>query len=199
MKKILCTLLCLLTLFSLTACGVNEQGTVEDDKEPEQTVPSEEAAEETDNDENGPCVRDLYGFRYAFPEEVLSLDSNGGTIYECGESSVLVFSLDVIDFSDWESVAADCQSAMFSSVSSAFSFYPSSQTISSQQQVKNSSGEELLMTTGALVSANGEKEFIAYYHVTADNKVRFFITLLDDNAEEATKMIEYVADHLAKV
>ena len=197
MKKIICVLVIGLLVLSLCACGNTETTDTPPKDTSSDVTPSSQQSEEPSNT-NSPVTKDLFGYKYSFPTDI-SIDSSAdGALVECKNATVLIFNLDVVDFTSWDTIVDDSQEKMFGAVHSAFRFYPNSQSVTTNNKLTNTNGEELLLTEGTFDTSDGDKEFIAYYHVTNENKVRFFISVVDGNKDNVKSVTEYIAKNLAK-
>lgn len=197
MKKIICVLVIGLLVLSLCACGNTETTDTPPKDTSSDVTPSSQQSEEPSNT-NSPVTKDLFGYKYSFPTDI-SIDSSAdGALVECKNATVLIFNLDVVDFTSWDSIIDDSEYEFFGAVHSAFRFYPNSQSVTTNNKLTNTNGEELLLTEGTFDTSDGDKEFIAYYHVTNENKVRFFISVVDGNKDNVKSVTEYIAKNLAK-
>ena len=197
MKKIVSLLMAIFILTALCSCG-NDQPTTQPDNKQESTSAAEGTDKVDELKNENPKTKELFGYKYSFPNEVAVSGSADGGIFKCNDCSIFAFNLDVIDFSSWDTIVDDSQEKLFSAVYSAFRFYPNSQSVTTNNKLTNTNGEELLLTEGTFDTSDGDKEFISYYHVTNANKVRFFISIVDGNKENVESVTEYVAKNLAK-
>jgi|SRR5690554_219560 predicted small lipoprotein YifL len=197
MKKIICVLVIGLLVLSLCACGNTETTDTPPKDTSSDVTPSSQQSEEPSNT-NSPVTKDLFGYKYSFPTDI-SIDSSAdGALVECKNATVLIFNLDVVDFTSWDSIIDDSEYEFFGAINSAFHFYPNSQNAVSTTEENSDFNEKMLHVEGTFDTSNGDKEFIAYYHVTNENKVRFFISVVDGNKDNVKSVTEYIAKNLAK-
>lgn len=196
MKKILCVIMLLAICMSICACD-NTVSDVDSTNNQNKTQSSEEIKSgETDYDKV--VTKELYGYKYSFPSQVSHSGLGKGSVFKCNGCSVFAYKLNDLSFTSWDTVINDCQSIVFDEIYSAFRFYPESQEVKSSEKVTNDNGEELYRVCGIFKTSDGEKDFIAYYHLTDDSKVRFFIGISENNSKSISETVDFVANNLAK-
>ena len=90
---------------------------------------------------------------------------------------------------------------MQSSLESAYSFYPTEQINSVSTKTENDYGETILKVSGTMKgdqSGEGtvERQFIAFYHVTDENHVRFCVGVPKDDSSASYAALDAAMDTL---
>lgn len=155
--------------------------------------------EENNNQETKNYEIELYGYKFIFPTSVeVAGSSDGCRFFSNGISSIFAYKLNDIDFSSWDetTVIKSSEHSLFGAIYSAFRFYPEEQSITISKKITNKNNIDMLKIEGTFAVENSKKDFIIYYYLTRENKVRFIIGIVDDNRNELIKTIDYVADNL---
>lgn len=199
MKKSMCFILLIIICFSFCACnngnGEKENTTVKSGN----NLQSQNGVTSGDKNSDKLYIKELYGFKYCFPSEVTQRGSADGSVFTCNSCSFFAYKVNDMNFNSWDSIVSDCHKSAFGAIYSAFRFYPSEQDIISSEKVINKKGEELLRVKGIFISRDGDKEFIAFYHLTDENKIKFFVGIVEDNFDAVSDIVDFVADNLEKI
>lgn len=194
MKKFLALFLTTLMLLPLTACSSN--GGNKPDNNQQTTVPDNKDSAKTK-------VAEFCGYSFTFSDKSVGRSTTFGYTATTDDYSIFVYCGDDVQFDTWDNIAETAFESMKRSLESAYSFYPTEQINSTSTKIENDYGETILKVSGTMKgnqSGEGmvERQFIAFYHVTNDNCIRFCIGLVDNNYAELDAAIDMLIDNLKK-
>ena len=195
MKRLLAFILAALMLLTLAACGSNGGNTdPQPDDHQQTTLPGN-----TDSVKNK--VAEFCGYSFTFSDKSVGENSTYGYTATTGEYSIFVYCGDNIQFDTWDNITESAFDGMQSSLESAYSFYPTEQINSVSTKTENDYGETILKVSGTMKgdqSGEGtvERQFIAFYHVTDENHVRFCVGVPKDDSSASYAALDAAMDTL---
>lgn len=198
MKKFLALILAALMLLPLAACGSNGGSTdPQPDDHQQTTVP-----DNTDSVKNK--VEEFCGYSFTFSDKSVGERTTYGCTSTTEEYSIFVYCRDDVQFDTWDNISESTFNRMQSSLDSAYSFYPTEQINSASTKTENNYGETILKVSGTMKGNQAgegkvERQFIAFYHVTGENNVRFCIGLVDDSYAALDAAMDLLIENLKKV
>lgn len=192
MKKILIIMVIFAISALMSACGERE---FEDENNLTAEVKTEQGSREEQEKQD---VHNVFGYKYCFREDVIGRTSTYGHVFENDDYSIFVFNGDSVQVDNVENAVEESKEVLASAVYSALRYYPDNQLVNTADKFTNRAGEILYKVEGEFESSDGDKEYLAYYHLTATGDVRFFIGLIDNNKDSLTEEMEYLAENLEK-
>lgn len=196
MKKFLALFLATLMLLPLTACG--SDGGNKPDNNQQTTLPDNKDSVKTK-------VAEFCGYSFTFSDKSVGESTIYGYTATTDIYSIFVYCMDNMQFDTWDNITETAFDGMQNSLESAYSFWPTEQINSTSTKIENDYGETILKVSGTMKgnqAAEGmvERQFIAFYHVTNDNCIRFCIGLVDNdyNYAELDAAIDMLIDNLKK-
>lgn len=197
MKKILAIILATLMVLPLTACGSKGKNNgLQSDNDQQTTLP----------DNNGSAkyrVAEFCGYSFTFSDKSVGRSTTFGYTATTDTYSIFVYCRDDVQFDTWDNITETAFDGMNSSLDSAYSFYPTEQINSTSTKIENNYGETILKVSGTMKGkqigeGKVERQFIAFYHVTNDNYIRFCIGFVDNNYAELDAAIDTLIENLKK-
>lgn len=144
-------------------------------------------------------ISEIFEYKYAFSNDLIGRTSTHGHIEYNDDYKLFVFKGNQVDFNAWDTIVEDSFDHLSSAIGLAFNYSPLKQEVESTELIRNSKGEEVLKVTGEFIR-DVDKEYIAFYHVTDENKVRFAIGLVENNNfDKLNQAIDLVIDNLEKI
>jgi predicted small lipoprotein YifL len=197
MKKFLALILAALMLLPLAACGSNGGKTDPQPDDHQQTTVPDNA------DSVKSKVEEFCGYSFTFSDKSVGERTTYGYTATTEDYSIFVYCRDDVQFDTWDNIAESAFKRMKSSLESAYSFYPTEQINSASTKTENDYGETILKVSGTMKgdqSGEGkvERQFIAFYHVTDENYVRFCIGLVDDSYAALDAAMDTLIENLKK-
>lgn len=197
MKKFLALILAALMLLPLAACGSNGGKTDPQPDDHQQTTVPDNA------DSVKSKVEEFCGYSFTFSDKSVGERTTYGYTATTENYSIFVYCRDDVQFDTWDNIAESAFKRMKSSLESAYSFYPTEQINSASTKTENDYGETILKVSGTMKgdqSGEGkvERQFIAFYHVTDENYVRFCIGLVDDSYAALDAAMDTLIENLKK-
>lgn len=197
MKKFLALILAALMLLPLAACGSNGGKTDPQPDDHQQTTVPDNA------DSVKSKVEEFCGYSFTFSDKSVGERTTYGYTATTENYSIFVYCRDDVQFDTWDNIAESAFKRMKSSLESAYSFYPTEQINSASTKTENDYGETILKVSGTMKgdqSGEGkvERQFIAFYHVTDENYVRFCIGLVDDSYATLDAAMDTLIENLKK-
>ena len=199
MKRFLAFILAALMLLTLAACSSNGGNT---DPQPDN---DQNQANEPSKDDPAKKpeyrVQELFGYSFTFDGGVVERTIVDGLIAEMEEYSLIVYCFDDIDFDTWDNVTDLAFEQVRDALYAAFRFYPTEQTNSTSSKTENNYGETILKVSGTMEGdQTGEgtmnRQFIAFYHVTDENYIRFCVGLPKDDSSASYAALDAAMDTL---
>ena len=197
MKRFLAFILAALMLLPLTACGSNGGKTdPQPDDHQQTTLPGNKDSVKTK-------VEEFCGYSFTFSDNSVGESTTYGYTATTGEYSIFVYCRNDVQFDTWDNITESAFDGMQSSLESAYSFYPTEQINSASTKTENDYGETILKVSGTMKgdqSGEGkvERQFIAFYHVTDENYVRFCIGFVDNNYAALDAAMDTLIENLKK-
>lgn len=197
MKKFLALILAALMLLSLAACGSNGGKTDPQPDDHQQTTLSDN----TDSVKNK--VAEFCGYSFTFSDKSVGKSTTYGYTATTEDYSIFVYCRNDVQFDTWDNITESAFDGMQSSLDSAYSFYPTEQINSASTKTENNYGETILKVSGTMTGNQAgegtvERQFIAFYHVTDENYVRFCIGLVDDSYAALDAAMDTLIENLKK-
>lgn len=197
MKKILAIILATLMVLPLTACGSKGKNNgLQSDNDQQTILP----------DNNGSAkykVEEFCGYSFTFSDKSVGKNSTFGITETTDTYSIFVYCRDDVQFDTWDNITETAFKRIKSSLDSAYSFNPIEQVNSTITKIENNYGETILKVSGTMKGNQAgegkvERQFIAFYHVTNDNYIRFCIGFVDNNYAELDAAIDMLIENLKK-
>ena len=197
MKKILAFILAALMLLTLAACGSNGGNTDPQPDDHQQTT----LPDNKDSVKNK--VEEFHGYSFTFSDKSVGKSTTYGYTSTTEDYSIFVYCEDDIRFDTWDNITESAFKRMKSSLDSAYSFYPTEQINSVSTKTENNCGETILKVSGTMEGKQAgegkvERQFIAFYHVTDENYVRFCIGFVDNNYAALDAAMDTLIENLKK-
>lgn len=197
MKKFLALILAALMLLSLAACGSNGGKTDPQPDDHQQTT----LPDNTDSVKNK--VAEFCGYSFTFSDKSVGKSTTYGYTATTEDYSIFVYCRNDVQFDTWDNITESAFDGMQSSLDSAYSFYPTEQTNSTSTKTENDYGETILKVSGTMTGNQAgegtvERQFIAFYHVTDENYVRFCIGFVDDSYAALDAAMDTLIENLKK-
>ena len=197
MKKFLALILAALMLLSLAACGSNGGKTDPQPDDHQQTT----LPDNTDSVKNK--VAEFCGYSFTFSDKSVGKSTTYGYTATTEDYSIFVYCRNDVQFDTWDNITESAFDGMQSSLDSAYSFYPTEQTNSTSIKTENDYGETILKVSGTMTGNQAgegtvERQFIAFYHVTDENYVRFCIGFVDDSYAALDAAMDTLIENLKK-
>lgn len=138
---------------------------------------------------------------FTFDGSVIERSSIDGMVAETDEYSLFIYCLNDISFNTWDDIIDLAFKQMRNSMDAVFRFYPTEQTNSTSSKTENNYGETILKVSGTMEGdQTGEgtmnRQFIAFYHVTDENHVRFCVGLPKDDSSASYAALDAAMDTL---
>lgn len=195
MKKILAFILAALMLLPLAACGSNGGKTDPQPDDHQQTTVPDNA------DSVKSKVEEFCGYSFTFSDKSVGERTTYGYTATTENYSIFVYCRDDVQFDTWDNIAETAFKRMKSSLESTYSFYPTEQTNSTSSKTENNYGETILKVSGTMEGdQTGEgtmnRQFIAFYHVTDENHVRFCVGVPKDDSSASYAALDAAMDTL---
>lgn len=199
MKKILAFILAALMLLTLAACSSNG-GNTDPQPDNDQNQTDEPGKVNTDKKPDTQ-VEELFGYSFTFDGSVIERSSIDGMVAETDEYSLFIYCLNDISFNTWDDIIDLAFKQMRNSMDAVFRFYPTEQTNSTSSKTENNYGETILKVSGTMEGdQTGEgtmnRQFIAFYHVTDENYIRFCVGLPKDDSSASYAALDAAMDTL---
>lgn len=197
MKKFLALILAALMLLPLAACGSNGGKTDPQPDDHQQTTVPDNA------DSVKSKVEEFCGYSFTFSDKSVGERTTYGYTATTENYSIFVYCRDDVQFDAWDNITESAFDGMQSSLDSAYSFYPTEQINSASTKTENDYGEAILKVSGTMKGKQigegmVERQFIAFYHVTDENYVRFCIGLVDDSYAALDAAMDTLIENLKK-
>lgn len=197
MKKFLALILAALMLLSLAACGSNGGKTDPQPDDHQQTT----LPDNTDSVKNK--VAEFCGYSFTFSDKSVGKSTTYGYTATTEDYSIFAYCRNDVQFDTWDNITESAFDGMQSSLDSAYSFYPTEQTNSTSTKTENDYGETILKVSGTMTGNQAgegtvERQFIAFYHVTDENYVRFCIGFVDNNYAALDAAMDTLIENLKK-
>ena len=185
MKRFLAFILAALMLLTLAACSSNGGNKVpQPDNDQNQTDEPAKGNTDTNTDMQ---VEELFGYSFTFNSTVVNKSSTHGHMATTEQYAIFIYRYDDIVFDVWDNVTEISLDDLGGSLGSAMGFHPTEQTILkvSGTMTGNQAGEGTV-----------ERQFIAFYHVTDENYVRFCVGLPKDDSSASYAALDAAMDTL---
>lgn len=195
MKRFLAFILAALMLLTLAACGSNGGNKDPQPDDHQQTT----LPDNTDSVKNK--VAEFCGYSFTFSDKSVGKNSTFGYTATTEDYSIFVYCRDDVQFDTWDNIAETAFNRMKSSLDSAYSFNPAEQINSTSTKTENDYGETILKVSGTMEGdQTGEgtmnRQFIAFYHVTDENYIRFCVGLPKDDSSASYAALDAAMDTL---
>ena len=199
MKRFLAFILAALMLLTLAACGSNGENTdPQPDNDQNQTDEPVRGNTDTNTDMQ---VEELFGYSFTFNSTVVNKSSTHGHMATTEQYAIFIYRYDDIAFDVWDNVTEISLDDLGSSLGSAMGFHPREQTNSTSTKTENDYGETILKVSGTMTGNQAgegtvERQFIAFYHVTDENHVRFCVGVPKDDSSASYAALDAAMDTL---
>lgn len=201
MKRFLAFILAALMLLTLAACSSNGGNT---DPQPDNDQNQSDEPSKDDPTTNAEYrVQELFGYGFKLEYDAVEESSNYGHTAATEEYELFIYGRDNILFENWDNVTDIAFKQLGNAIDSAYSFYPSEQINSTSTKIENDYGETILKVSGTMTGNQAgegtvERQFIAFYHVTDENYVRFCIGFVDNNYAALDAAMDTLIENLKK-
>lgn len=199
MKKFLAFILAALMLLTLAACSSNGGNT---DPQPDNDQNQTDEPGKGDTTKNSAdSVKEFFGYSFTFNGSVVEKSTTDGHIAEAEEYSIFIYCFDDIAFDTWENIDEIAFEKLKDAIDSAIGFRPTEQTNSASTKTENDYGETILKVSGTMTGNQAgegtvERQFIAFYHVTDENYIRFCVGLPKDDSSASYAALDAAMDTL---
>ena len=105
--------------------------------------------------------------------------------------AIFIYRYDDIVFDVWDNVTEISLDDLGGSLGSAMGFHPTEQTNSTSSKIENGT-----MTGNQAGEGTVDRQFIAFYHVTDENHVRFCVGLPKDDSSASYAALDAAMDTL---
>ena len=148
-------------------------------------------------------MQELFGYGFKLEYGAVEESSNYGHTAATEEYELFIYGRDNILFENWDNVTDIAFKQLGNAIDSAYSFYPSEQINSTSTKIENDYGETILKVSGTMTGNQAgegtvERQFIAFYHVTDENYVRFCIGFVDNNYAALDAAMDTLIENLKK-
>lgn len=199
MKRFLAFILAALMLLTLAACSSNGRNKVpQPDNDQNQTDEPAKGNTDTNTDMQ---VEELFGYSFTFNSTVVNKSSTHGHMATTEQYAIFIYRYDDIVFDVWDNVTEISLDDLGGSLGSAMGFHPTEQTNSTSSKIENDYGETILKVSGTMTGNQAgegtvDRQFIAFYHVTDENHVRFCVGLPKDDSSASYAALDAAMDTL---
>lgn len=198
MKRFLALILAALMLLTLAACGSNGG---DKDPQPDNDQNQTDEPKKDDTNNSGKHIIELFGYSFTLSDSMVEESTTYGHISSGEMYSLFIYQGDDLDFTGWDDMTDETFEKVSNAVGAAFSFYPTEQTNSTSTKTENDYGETILKVSGTMTGNQAgegtvDRQFIAFYHVTDENYIRFCVGLPKDDSSASYAALDAAMDTL---